>query len=349
MDRYNYAKQVTQLEVPLFYKCHIGFSCGMVLLMKNDPYSIVLTIGPFYIEDTIDILYSCVSVHTDELNLHITEKEKEIIKSLPRLSLDSAREVLLWTKESFQSFWNLLFKNEIELKSRYIDIDQYFEKFDKARTKMFLVAIQMKNKRLMGLILQGKGEELYIQQRKLQEVKFSIYTWVMSILSSFATNSRVEVSISKEKLLMFKEKLFSEEKSLKIFIRKIIKMVSSSIGQNFHVKSNQLQRFEQLYSALENKLMYDNSLLSIAEEIQMTPSALSHWIKRNIGINYEELLDYVQVEKMTKLLRDTNKNLSEIGGCVGIRYSSLVSEKFKRITGMSPTEYKTYFQYNLKE
>ncbi|MGC8845335.1 MAG: helix-turn-helix domain-containing protein, partial [Candidatus Hydrogenedens sp.] len=109
-------------------------------------------------------------------------------------------------------------------------------------------------------------------------------------------------------------------------------------------RKNQKERFALLWSVLEKKLMSDCSLFSIAEEMQIEFSALSHWIKRNIGINYEELLNYIQIEKIAEFLRDTDKNISEIGDCMGIKYGSLVSNKFKKTTGWNPIEYKTFFR-----
>lgn len=363
LDRYNYAKQAIHLGIPLFYKCHMGFSCGVISLIKKDHFSIVLTVGPFYIEETIEIFCSRVFENLGKLSLHLQKKDKEEIKSFPKISLESVKEVLVWTQENFQSLWARLFEFDGELKSKHerkrrqdrkvkevdVDVKQYFDKFDKVRMQMFMVAIRMKNKKLMRLILKGKGEELYTQRRDLQEIKFSVYTWVINILSIIFVNNSDEKPINKKGLLTFKEKIFTENKSLKVFIGNVIKVVFSSVDENFFVKDNKRERFNKLFSTIERKLIIDNSLSSVAESLQIEPSALSHWIKRNIGINYEELLDYIQVEKIAELLRDTDKNLSEIGDCVGIQYSSLVSEKFKRITGLNPTEYRICFQYRLKE
>lgn len=356
-DRYSCAEQVSIFEVPLFYKCHVGFSCGSIHLINYHHYSVVLTVGPFRVEETENVMYFNVINHLKELKLNIPENEMESIKYLPYHSIDSVKEAILWIKESFQTHWNRLLQEkegkQLEIDKRKYrekkrkedvkDINQYIEKIDKVRKQMLLIAIQMRNKQFMEFILKGKGEELNIQRKKLGEAKFSLYTWVMNILSSFVFEGLENKSINKQKLLMLKDKLFLEDRTLGIFIKNLTKCIFVSINCDLK-KENQKERFAIFYSILEKKLISNCSLFSIAEEMKMEPSALSHWIKRNIGINYDELLNYIQVEKIAEYLRNTDKNLSEISNCVGIKHGSLVSEKFKKTTGMSPIEYKAYFR-----
>jgi len=356
IDRYRCAEQATILEIPLFYKCHIGFSCGSIHLISHHHYSVVLTVGPFHIEEKEDVLYFNVINNLKELKLNIPENEMESLKFLPYHSIDSVKEVMFWMKENFQFHWNRLFpegtgkQTEIDDKKYRVkereedvkDINQYIENFDKVRKQMLLIALQMENKQFAEFVLRGKGEELNIQRKNLAKAKFSLYTWVMNILSSFLLEGSENNPINKHKLFFVKDKLFLEDKTLRVFIKKLIRDIFAFVTNNFK-KENQKERFAKFYSVLEKKLISNCSLLFIAEEMQMEPSALSHWIKRNIGINYDELLNYIQVEKIAEFLRNTDKSLSEIGNCVGIRYGSLVSEKFKKTTGFSPIEYKVYF------
>lgn len=357
IDRYKCAEQATLLEIPLFYKCHVGFSCGFIHLTNYHQYNVVFTVGPFHIEETEDVLYFNVISNLKGLKLHIPENEIESLKLLPYHSIDSVKETMLWMKESFQSYWNRLFQEEYykqseignrkyreeKRKEDVIDINQYLEKFDKVRRQMLLIAIQMENRQFAELILRGKGDELNIEKKNLGKAKFSLYAWVMNVISSLLLEGLENEFENKQGLFMIKDKLFREDKNLKVFVKRLTKGIFASIDNNFKNK-NQKERFAIFYSTLEKKLISDCSLFAVSEEMQMEPSALSHWIKRNIGINYEELLNYIQVEKIAEFLRDTDKNLSEIGNCVGIKYSSLVSEKFKKTTGFSPIEYKAYFR-----
>jgi len=363
LDRYGNAKKVIHLDTPLFYKCHAGFSCGIIHLLQDKHFNLVLTIGPFYIEESIDILQFNVVGNLRGIGLYLSKEEEELLKSLSRYPIESIRDILLWTKESFQSLWNNLLQNEKEVKVIFEKsknkvekrqgkaelILQYYEIFDKDRIRVFLVSVRMKNKKLMEFILMGKGEEINIQKRNLKETKVSLYLWVMNIINSFLVGDNKKDFMISEGLMTVKEHLFSDSKPLKSFIKSLTRIVFSSIDENFIEKENKTEKFSIFFNILEKKLITGPLLLSVSEEMGLEPSALSHWIKRNTGINYEEFLTYIQTEKVAELLRNTDKNLSEIGVCVGIQYSSLVSEKFKRITGLYPTEYKAYFMNRLKK
>lgn len=356
IDRYRYAEQATFLEIPLFYKCHVGFSCASIYLTHHHYYSVVLTIGPFNIEEMVDVLYYNVVSNLKELKFHVPKDEKESLKSLPYHSVDSVREVALWMKESFQSKWSCLFQEktdqQLETNNRKYqeekrdensrDINQYLEKMDKLRKQMLFIGIEMGNKKFVEFILKGKAEELSILGNNVKGAKFSLYTWIINALSSVFLEGLEQGTISRQKLFMIKEKLFFEDKTLKVFIRNLTKCIFSSIDSSFK-KENQKKRFDIFLSTLEKTLMSNCTLVSITEEMQMEPSTLSHWIKRNIGINYDELLNYIQVEKIAEFLRNTDKNLSEIGNCVGIKNDSYVSKKFRETTGFYPTEYKVHF------
>ncbi len=266
IDRYKCAEQATLLEIPLFYKCHVGFSCGFIHLTNYHQYNVVFTVGPFHIEETEDVLYFNVISNLKGLKLHIPDNEMESLKLLPYHSIDSVKEVMLWMKDGFQSHWNRLFQEEIGKQSKIdnrkyreekrkedvIDIDQYLEKFDKVRKQMLLIAIQMENRRFAEFILKGKAEELKIQRKNLEKAKFSLYTWVMNILSLLLLEGSDNEPKNKQELFMLKDKLFLENKTLSVFIRSLTKNIFVLINNSFK-KENQKERFAIFYSTLEKK------------------------------------------------------------------------------------------------
>ncbi|HOV32381.1 MAG TPA: helix-turn-helix domain-containing protein [Candidatus Hydrogenedens sp.] len=355
-SRFKCAKQVLSLNVPLFFKCHIGFNNASINLLNDKHHNLLLTIGPFSIDGNINVLSSEVTREFKNIGIRTTQNNLSCLESLPQLSLASVKEVLLWTKESFQQEWCRMFgetttytpveKNKIEkiepLEKDIALLNKYLEQFDRIRAKMFLVAIQTKNKDMMYLILKGKGEELIIHTRNLQKTMFSLYAWVMNVLSSVIIKNIDSELINKKDLLDVKDKIFLKVNSLESGVKRIRKIVFSAINKNFNEKKK--ERFDLFFSVLEDSLLSDCSLNSVAKQMGLDISTLSHWLKRNFDINFDEFLCYVQVEKIAELLRNTTNSLSRIGSCVGIPYSSLVSEKFKRITGYSPTEYRAYFK-----
>ncbi len=355
IDRYNHAQQTGSFNVPFFYKCHAGFSCGCVHLINWNEFSVILSVGPFRIEETRDVFLFNVEKKLKELGIFLNSDEKKDLDTISFIQVDSVKEILLWTKESFLEKWNKLYGEKEKSKIKYLksqeegegrkekDIDLFLEKLDKVRSKMFLIAIMMGSKQLMSFILHAKGEELMILKRNLSETKFSLYSWVINLISSVPLKDNDGKKSHKKSLFNISENLFSDGKSLKCFINKMIRIANECIDEGILERENKRKRFDELFSVMKKQLLTDCSLLAVSDSLGVSNSALSHWIRRNIGINYEELLDYIQVEEIAQQLRKTNKTLSRIGNCVGIPHSSLVSEKFQRVTGTSTTEYKTYF------
>ncbi|MFB9277335.1 helix-turn-helix domain-containing protein [Cohnella cellulosilytica] len=82
------------------------------------------------------------------------------------------------------------------------------------------------------------------------------------------------------------------------------------------------------------------SLESLAEQFHMNASYLSRLFKKEIG---ESLIDYLtrlRIDKARQLLMETDYIVLEIATRVGFGDASYFSNTFKRLTGLSPREYK---------
>lgn len=82
------------------------------------------------------------------------------------------------------------------------------------------------------------------------------------------------------------------------------------------------------------------SLKALSEALFINGSYLLRLFRSRTG---QTLLGYhnrVRCEKAQALLRDMNMSISEVGGAVGFVSSAHFSHVFKKITGVTPTEYR---------
>lgn len=84
----------------------------------------------------------------------------------------------------------------------------------------------------------------------------------------------------------------------------------------------------------------DISVISISEEVGVSPNYLSGLIKKNTGKTLVELLTGRRIEKAEELLCCTSLKIGEITEVCGYKDQYYFSHCFKKITGMSPNRYR---------
>lgn len=82
------------------------------------------------------------------------------------------------------------------------------------------------------------------------------------------------------------------------------------------------------------------SLQEAARAVNLNPSYLSTLLKKYTGKSYTELLAEYRVAQARELLLLTNEKVYRVGNMVGYEDKHYFSRVFKRVTGMSPGEFK---------
>ncbi|MDQ6421349.1 response regulator [Paenibacillus sp. LHD-117] len=112
--------------------------------------------------------------------------------------------------------------------------------------------------------------------------------------------------------------------------------ISGGIRQDDSKKS----LIEQIHHYIHEHLSGDVSLTAIADEMHFNPSYLSRYYKQITGHN---LFDYIQSTKMNvaiNLMMTTSLKLNEIAVKAGFDSPSYFTTFFKKMTGLSPQEYR---------
>jgi len=91
---------------------------------------------------------------------------------------------------------------------------------------------------------------------------------------------------------------------------------------------------------IRENYMDDIHLTLLAERFNYNPSYFSEWFKAKTGKTFIQYVTEVRMEHAVRLLAETKLPLWDIAELTGFSNPSYFSSKFKKIYGMSPSEYR---------
>lgn len=91
---------------------------------------------------------------------------------------------------------------------------------------------------------------------------------------------------------------------------------------------------------IEDNFDKDVTLTSMAGELNVSPTYLSKRFKQETGVSFQSYITQKRIEKAKKLLRETQKPVSEIGSTVGYTSEKHFFAVFKTYCGVSPLKYR---------
>lgn len=97
---------------------------------------------------------------------------------------------------------------------------------------------------------------------------------------------------------------------------------------------------EQIRQYMEEHYMEDICLQDAAAQLHYSDAYFCKFFKNNFDKNFIVYLSELRIEKAKELLADLTVNIKDIGQKVGYRDSSYFTKVFKRITGVTPSEYR---------
>ncbi|MEC3907861.1 AraC family transcriptional regulator [Tamlana sp. 2201CG12-4] len=122
-------------------------------------------------------------------------------------------------------------------------------------------------------------------------------------------------------------------------ISKDTKVLSSPPSANYSQK-RESRRISLVLNYVKNNYQKNIKLSQIANLVNMSESAFSHYFKKRTGLSFTGyLLDY-RLGVVTKFLTETNMSINEISYAAGFNSLSNFNRAFKKKHNMSPKEFK---------
>ncbi len=105
---------------------------------------------------------------------------------------------------------------------------------------------------------------------------------------------------------------------------------------------------ERVLKYIHKNLNKKIKVLEIAENIHINPGYLSVKFKKVTGHSVPDYINQKKIEEAKRLLKFTDKSISEISNFLAYSTQSYFHKQFKKITGKTPAEYRNQNQKNMK-
>lgn len=117
--------------------------------------------------------------------------------------------------------------------------------------------------------------------------------------------------------------------------------ISAAVNQIALSRQKKINRLiEKANTYMESHYSEEITLDSIAKEVNLSPYYFSHFYKEETGVNFIDQLLTIRIEKAREFLANTDASIKDVSRQVGYADPNYFSKLFKKITGVTATEYK---------
>lgn len=102
------------------------------------------------------------------------------------------------------------------------------------------------------------------------------------------------------------------------------------------------KRIETICKYVQENFVSDVSLAAIAKQHRISPSYLSLLFVKETGKKFSDYLTDCRINRAKEILKHTDKRICEVAMEVGYRDPYYFSNRFKKVTGVCPSEYREH-------
>lgn len=110
------------------------------------------------------------------------------------------------------------------------------------------------------------------------------------------------------------------------------------------IATSKSRRIAKVCNYIETNYQEPIKLLDVANLVNMSESAFSHFFKKKTGCSFIDYLNSVRIGKASQMLIDTTHSINEICYSCGFNNLSNFIRIFKKIKGPTPSEYRSKLQ-----
>lgn len=114
-----------------------------------------------------------------------------------------------------------------------------------------------------------------------------------------------------------------------------------------HTKTTQSQMYHDIVDYVVDRTTKNIKVSEIATEFGYNEKYLSHLFYKISGMTLKQFILKTKMDHANFLLTDTNQSINEIGLSLGYNDSHNFMKAYKKITGLTPTEYRNAFSKRL--
>ena len=145
---------------------------------------------------------------------------------------------------------------------------------------------------------------------------------------------RAHMSVDYEAVLRMRTR-----KEIKAWVGRLLDMACDQLAGN--TRQRGLLEVEKTKTYIDEHLSEDISMADLAKNAYLSPNYLGKIFMEKVGMSISEYINMRRIERACELIRQGNAKIYEIAEMVGIRDPNYFSALFKKIQGLSPSEYKS--------
>lgn len=168
---------------------------------------------------------------------------------------------------------------------------------------------------------------------EIKEYIIQFTSALKKILYNMGEEEYIKNSLSIRKIQEFRNK-----EEIKDFARVIINNILERL--KYLNKNKDVKYLNKICSYIGKSFNKDLSLDMVADDVGLSPQYVSKLFKGKLGINFIDYMTDRRVNYAKNLLKSCNKSISEIGALVGYSDVNYFSKIFKKLTGLSPKQYR---------
>lgn len=274
-----------------------------------------------YFDINIKIIYTQIFSKIEALYLNY----KEIIDK---------NEILFYQKE------DLFIKNIDEIEFNNANIFQIGEEYNRE----IVEAVITKNLELITAKITEVNNYFNSNNIIPMEVKLFYSNLMTNIFNSFKTFLQREEYLEEYEYYYYSILNESVLMKIKTLFFEFVDMILNNLQYSNHNYSKIL--VDQALNFIESNYDQKISLENIAAELSISKNYLCNVFKEETGENTTTYINKLRIEKAKQLLLEKNYKLKEIYNKVGFSNQYYFSKVFKKISGMTVTEYKNIINNN---
>lgn len=128
--------------------------------------------------------------------------------------------------------------------------------------------------------------------------------------------------------------------SLMLFSNHFVSLMEEGRQRNAGSTAHTKTMFRRFISLINKHCAEEHNLPYYADKLCVTPHHLGLLVKAESGVTAKEWIERVLTTKAKVLLKGSDMQATEVSAQLGFANPSFFSKYFKRITGMTPQEYK---------
>ncbi|KPU26683.1 hypothetical protein TR13x_08885 [Caloranaerobacter sp. TR13] len=172
---------------------------------------------------------------------------------------------------------------------------------------------------------------------------------LLEIMCTSGSNRTIKLYeiVSILRLLMFEKRgkvyfydLFSKDEEIDLDSYNVKRVIIEELNKYFIEISNQSDEIvERAKEYIYKNYNRDIKLEDVAEKVSVSPYYFSKLFKKEMGKNFIDFLTELRIEEAKKKL-DTGMSIKAVARYIGYSDPNYFSRVFKKVTGMSPKNYK---------